>query len=317
MKAVAALVLVSLVFSVSIFVIPVKAEESLNLTIKPDGSVDPYTDLLERNGTVYTFKGDIFGNIKVQKDGITIDGAGYTLQGRGGDINEGGIGIDLMSETTDSGWRNVLVKNLRICDFYPAIWAVGGGNSSFIGNYFCRSSMVLYGNVNITGNLIKHNTFNDTAITLDYNRGEPDIITENNFLTDENSNYADNPIGVGLSDMPIVDRNHWSNYTTKYPNAKELDSSGVWDTPYAYENPVGPGSVIDYHPLVNPVTDFEFHAFIEPNTTPTTPPTETPTATPTQPPETTQPTEIYIIAAATITAICAIVATAALLHKRK
>lgn len=161
MKVIAALVLVSLVFSVLISVVPIKAEESLNLTIKPDGSVDPYTDLLERNGTVYTFKGDIFGNIKVQKDGITIDGAGYTLQGRGGDINEGGIGIDLMSETTDSGWRNVLVKNLRIYDFYPAIWAVGGGNSSFIGNYFSRSSMVLYSNANITGNLIKHNTFND------------------------------------------------------------------------------------------------------------------------------------------------------------
>lgn len=155
-----------------------------------------------------------------------------------------------------------------------------------------------------------------TVISLDYNRGVLDIITENNFLTDENSNYDDKAVWVGLSDMPIVDRNHWSNYTTKYLNAKEVDGSGVWDTPYAYENPVGQGSVIDYHPLVNPITDFEIHAFIEPNTTPTTPPTETPTATPTQPPETTELTEIYLIAAVAA-AIIIPIAAAVWLRKRK
>ncbi len=316
MKVVAVLVLLSLMFSLLVFAVPVKAEESLNLTIKPDGSFEPETDLLKRNGAVYTFKGDIFGNITVQKDGITIDGAGYTLQGRGGDISEGGIGIKLMSETTNSGWRTILVKNLRICDFYPAIWSVSGSNNSFIGNYFCRSSMVLFGNANITSNLIKHNTFNDTAIFLDYNRGTPDIITENNFLTDENSNYADNPIGVGLSDTPIVDRNYWSNYTTKYPNAKELGSSGTWDTPNAYDNPAGEGSVIDRHPLVNPITDFEIYAFIDPNSTPTHPPTETSTASPTQQPET-QSTETYLIAVVAAAAIIVPIATALLLRKRK
>ena len=62
MKAFTALILISLVVSLSIFALPVKAQEPLNLTIKPDGSVEPSTDLLERNGTIYTFKGDIFGS---------------------------------------------------------------------------------------------------------------------------------------------------------------------------------------------------------------------------------------------------------------
>ncbi|MEM2098151.1 MAG: hypothetical protein QXU99_00180 [Candidatus Bathyarchaeia archaeon] len=312
MKAVAALVLVSLVLSVSILDVPAKtAYEPLNLTIKLDGSIEPETNLLERNGTIYTFKGDIFGTIKVQKDGITIDGAGHTLQGRGGDMDEGGIGINLISETTNSGWRNVLVKNLRICDFHPAIFAVGGSNSSFIGNYFCRSSVVLFGNANITGNLITHNTFNVTGIFLDYNRGKLDIITENNFLTDENSNYY--PIGVGLADMPIVDRNYWSDYTTKYPNAKELEGSGVWDTPYTFDNPAGSGSIIDRHPLVNPVTDSEIPDFINPYPTPTPSPTETPTATPKQQQEIPQTTEIYIVT----TAIAGIFVAVAIVLLRK
>ena len=87
MKAFIALVTVCLIVSISILVLPIKAQEPLNLTIKPDGSVEPSTNLLERNGTTYTFKDDIFGTIWVQTNNIIIDGAGHTLQGNG--INTG------------------------------------------------------------------------------------------------------------------------------------------------------------------------------------------------------------------------------------
>ena len=78
-----------------------------------------------------------------------------------------------------------------------------------------------------------------------------------------------------------MDKNYWSNYTAEYPDAKELDSSGVWDTPNVYDKFVG-GShgkdpCIDYHPLVNPITDFEIPAFNVPITTPT--PSSSPTST--------------------------------------
>jgi hypothetical protein len=67
MKAFTALILISLVVSPLIFALPTKAQEPLNLTIKPDGTVEPNTNLLERNGTKYTFKGDIFGAIMVKQ----------------------------------------------------------------------------------------------------------------------------------------------------------------------------------------------------------------------------------------------------------
>ena len=70
MKAFTTLILISLMVSSSILALPVQAQEEqepLNLTIKPDGSIEPSTDLLERNGTIYTFKGDIYGSIMVQK----------------------------------------------------------------------------------------------------------------------------------------------------------------------------------------------------------------------------------------------------------
>lgn len=87
MKACIALILISLMVSLSILASPIKAQEPLNLTIKPNGSIEPSTNLLERNGTVYTFKGDIFGTIWVQTNNIIIDGTGHTLRGNG--INTG------------------------------------------------------------------------------------------------------------------------------------------------------------------------------------------------------------------------------------
>jgi hypothetical protein len=260
MKAFNALILMSLMFSLLIIALPIKAQEQLNLTIKPDGSVSPYTNLLERIGTKYTFKDDLFGTITVQTGGITIDGAGHTLQGRGG------RSLYLVGpDASHADCRGVLVKNLRICS--AELFSVGASNNSFLGNYLDNAGIHLMGSANSIGNLITHNTFRDASIFVDYNRYGLDVITKNNFFNSF--------IFVDLSDAPIADKNYWSNYTTKYPNAKELE--GIWGTPYVNDNPLGSNTSIDYHPLVNPITDFEIPSFSNPNLTPM--PTSTPTLT--------------------------------------
>jgi hypothetical protein len=257
------LVLIGLLASVLILTSPVKAQEPLNLTIKQDGSVETNTNLLERNGTTYTFRGDIFGNIWVQTNNIVIDGAGHTLQGNG--INTGqNTEIGILLGGPDLSHREctgVFVENLRIYNIPSGIFSVGGSNNSFIGNYLDKSSMEIQGNSNNTGDLIEHNTFINASVMFDYNPNGTDRILENNFLN--------SAIFLGLSNAPVVDRNYWSNYTAKYPDAKELDSSGIWDTPYVYGNFQGINSSIDYHPLVNPITDFEIPDFGIPTPTPT------------------------------------------------
>src|SRR4030042_6835691 len=101
MKALFAIVMVCLIVSLSSLALPVKAQEPLNLTIKPDGSIEPNTDFtwLQRNGSTYTFVVDIFGTITVQKAGITIDGAGHTLQGNPREVNVRGINLVGHDET--------------------------------------------------------------------------------------------------------------------------------------------------------------------------------------------------------------------------
>ncbi len=274
MKAFTTLILISLIVSPLIFALPAYAQEGqkpLNLTIKPDGTVEPSTDLLERSGTVYTFKGDIYGSIMVQKSGITIDGAGYTLQGRKG-VDERGVYLVGPDRSHASCTRSV-VKNLRISNFFEGIYVLGSSNSTITGNYLENAGIHLIGSSEYTGDLITHNTFNGAGIFVDYNPVGHDVITENNFI--------DSGIFVDLAKPPVVDKNYWSNYTAEYPDAKELNSSGIWDTPNDYDKFLG-GShgkdpCIDYHPLVNPITDFEIPAFNDPITTPT--PSASPTST--------------------------------------
>ena len=250
----------------SISIQPVESQSFETIYIRADGSVEG-TDKIHREGNIYTLSDDIFGTIEVEKDDIVIDGSGYTLQGRG--IDE--IGDERGIYLRGLGWGhpgcgNVSVKNFRISNFLEGIYVVGGRNNSIVGNYL-ESSIHVIGSANLTGDLIKHNTIKDSWVFVDYNLGGIDVITENNFI-----NCG---IYVGLSVAPIVDRNYWSDYLEKYPDAKELDDSGIWDTPYIddrYEEDI---SCIDYHPLMEPV---EIPSSPEPTipTSPTPVPSEEP-----------------------------------------
>jgi hypothetical protein len=305
MKALVALVIVCLIVSLLIVALPVNAQEPLNLTIKPDGSIEPSTNLLERNGTTYTFKGDFYGTIWVQTNNIVIDGVGHALEGTGiatGQNSEIGIllgGPDLSHRRC----TNVLIQNLRFYNVPRGIYSVGGSNNTFIGNYFDKSSIEIQGNANLMGDLIKYNTLINTYISFDYNPNGTDIITENNFVN--------STIYVWLAKAPVVDGNYWSNYLTKYPNAKEIEKSGFynlfWDTPYNYGESLG--NYTDSHPLINPIST-------SPISTPTS--TSSPISTSTLLPSPSQtiepspsipefPTWIFVLPLAVTVGVCLLV----------
>jgi parallel beta-helix repeat protein len=86
----------------------------VDITIKPDGSVDPQAAPIHRNGNLYTLADNIFGtSLIVQKDGVIIDGAGFSLQGSDSiyDIDSGSLGIDC------SGRSNVTLMNVVVQNF--------------------------------------------------------------------------------------------------------------------------------------------------------------------------------------------------------
>jgi parallel beta-helix repeat protein len=214
-----------------------EAQSSGSVCINPDGSVTGTSDI-QRDGNIYTLTGNISGGIQVQKSYVTIDGAGYAVEG-----SKQSVGIDLGNGVGQDPSRspicNVTVKNLKIINCYYAIGNENTYNNTFIGNYIedCDTGFWITGSAN---NTLIHNTVKNctTGISINYCSGG-NTITENNIL----SSWS-----VWLSPDPTVDRNYWSDYTTRFPNAKEIDNSGIWDTPYSHGD-----KVIDYHPLVKPI----------------------------------------------------------------
>ena len=286
-----------------IIIQPVESQTFETIYIKADGSVEG-TSKIQRQENVYTLINNIFGTVEVEKDDIVIDGSGYTLQGRG--IDE--IGDERGIYLKGLGWGhpgcgNVSVKNFRISNFLEGIYVVGGRNNSIVGNFLENASLHVLGSANLTGDLIKHNTIKDSWVFIDYNLGGIDVVTENNFI--------DCGIYVGLSVAPIVDRNYWSDYLEKYPDAEELGDSGIWDTPYIddrYEEDI---SCVDYHPLVKPVAISAF-----PETTPTPEPA-TPTSPTSLPSEEPQPIEQEVILGVAVTVAVVSVGLGLLVYFKK
>jgi parallel beta-helix repeat protein len=112
-------------------------------------------------------------------------------------------------------------------------------------------------------NVVKFNEISSNG----YSSLSPDILggvflfdsVDNTFLC---NNFVDNAIEVkdhseGISanlwsEAFPIGGNYWSDYVTKYPNASEIDDSGIWATPYVINE-----LNVDGHPLVNPIRGFD------------------------------------------------------------
>jgi parallel beta-helix repeat protein len=316
---------------------PVRA--SGTIYIRWDGSIDPSTAPIQRDGDVYTFTDNIYDSILIERNNIIIDGSGYTLQGMGS-----GTGIQLSRRS------NVTIKNMEIKAFHygiyltwsslnkitenritaniwNGIWGEHSSHNSISGNSITATTgnsiglayssnyNSVFGN-NITSNKygvsIPHSNFNNISenritsnwygILLDHSSSN--IISGNNITSNKydgihlygfdlgdwyecsnnticrNDIMANNYHGVTLyessnnkfyhnnfirnteqiwiggesfnncwDDGYPSGGNYWSDYTMRYPDAQELDDSGLWDTPYVID-----ANNRDRYPLMNPWT---------------------------------------------------------------
>ena len=219
-----------------------------NAVINSDGSVTG-TNAIEQIGSTYVLTGNISNGIDVQKSGIVIDGAGYTLDKGGIDLTNG-IGQD----PTRSTISNVTIENLHIVNCGNGVTANGGGNDTFYNDYISNCTgdacIMLIGDCDY--NNITFCTLNGSngteAIGMVYGANYNGTITENNIM---------GGVMVWLSEGGTVDRNYWGDYLTRYPNAKEVGSSGIGNTPYVFSTAQNGSETIYYqdnHPLMKPVS---------------------------------------------------------------
>lgn len=231
------------------------AQHSETIIIKDDGSIEG-TNQIQRNRDIYTFTGNISGTIQVKKSNIVIDGAGFTLNGN----NDTGIVIssEATEEPSELDIWNVTVKNLRITNCKWGIKCDNGGHHTFYGDYISNDIVnqnetgdFSWNNLGIvlwacSGNNITHCTIGGSPAIYMHFGCSNNIVTENNIVFG---------VHLAISGNETFDRNYWSDYSTRYPNASEIDSSGVWNMPYVFADSSNfeNRKFQDSHPLVSPL----------------------------------------------------------------
>jgi parallel beta-helix repeat protein len=180
--------LLTSIFTLALNIEPAKATDTIY--IRADGSIDPPTAPISTVDSItYTFTGNVYDSIVVERNNIAIDGSGYTLQGSG--IGSGIINPyhDAMNVTiknanikgfrigVESWYGFVLLKNNIVYNSGYGVWGAGlisqniisnngyegimipeGGSSTISGNTLVNNGINARGLANIIGNNINDGT---------------------------------------------------------------------------------------------------------------------------------------------------------------
>jgi hypothetical protein len=247
--------------------------------LRSNGNVDPASTPIQRDGDRYTFTGDVYAELVVEKSGIILDGAGYTLHGpyngtrenlwvigEGSDQVPSGtqipysIGVDLGGV----GASSLTITNLNIKNFSIGtyIWTT---NNTFTGNSVaeCIVGVLLSGSEN---NIIK-NYLTTNEVGLFFGTNEPGSVPLN--LTVSHNNFQNNIRQLGgclcqetNATEPIHtwddgrEGNYWSDY-----NGTDANGDGVGDTPYVFDVQNEDRYPLMVSPVVPPTVDSGFPVY--------------------------------------------------------
>jgi len=204
-------------------------------------------------------------NIKGFDYGVKIESCSYVILSKNNMANNYGQGVQLKTSTHNTLSDNYIVGNgislwdssfntvshSNLSDGYLGIELFWNSNFNNISNnnienknwhgvYFKQSFRNnVYGN-----NLTKNSKGIDLSWFSNHNKFYHNNLVENKkqaVLSDSYDNIWDDGYPSG--------GNYWSDYVERYPDAEELDGSGIWDMPYIID-----ANNQDNYPLVNPWT---------------------------------------------------------------
>ncbi|MGE5187861.1 MAG: NosD domain-containing protein, partial [Betaproteobacteria bacterium] len=236
--------------------------QQMPIIIQADGAVNPTTVPIQQLDGIYKITADINLPIIVEKSDIVLDGQGFTIQSIGESNDQAAITLRC---------SRVTVTNFHVSGWQIGVHGVYDGNivshNNFTSNHY---DVAIYAdNYQVKGNYIgfqrivgNNNTISENVICIpDLKSGfwisqSSGVIIEANdvilkemstsFISSDNSsiqvrlnNFLNIEINTGgalllnlQGERPFWDGNYWSDYHARYPNASEIDNSGIWDTPY-------------------------------------------------------------------------------------
>jgi parallel beta-helix repeat protein len=141
----------------------------------------------------------------VNSEEIAVRGLSLTKEGQG----------LLLAFTNDS-----LIERVNVTNNEYGLYLVNSDGNTIVANNVANNTVGIYQSY-CNENFIYHNNF---------------INNTNQFYIYQSSNTWNDPADRG---------NYWSDYKARYPSAVEIDSSGIWNTPYVIN-----ANNTDWYPLV-------------------------------------------------------------------
>ncbi len=235
-----------LLTSTSLLAVSIQPVKAWNGTvyIHADGSIDPQTAPIQKNGDLYTLTGNIISDgdgIVIEKGSITLDGNSYTVQG-----NYGGNGLSLTSIS------DVAIRNTNVQSFYYGVFLTSASQNTISGNNITTNNIgvVLISSSdynNITGNNVEQ----DSAYGIYFDSSSNNNIYHNNFANNIQQAYTSYSTNTWDHGYP-VGGNYWSDYSEpdlySGPFQNETGSDGIGDTPYVLNQ-----NDVDNYPLITPL----------------------------------------------------------------
>jgi parallel beta-helix repeat protein len=210
--------------------------------IRTDGSVDPVTAPIQRNGNVFTFTGNIASDtdgIVIKRNNTVLDGMGYTLQGTSAPLSNG---VYL------SGIDSVTIRDVKVKAFDYGIYLYNSPNNNISDNEITDNEYGIYidtysNDIKISGNKIVNNNYGISCVLYsDDNLILGNNITQNSLVgvwivgcssnnISENRIVANEQYGIRLetsSNSSIYHNDLMNNANQVYT----YDSTSVWDNGY-------------------------------------------------------------------------------------
>jgi parallel beta-helix repeat protein len=184
--------------------------------IRADGSIDPSDAPIQRDGDLYTLTGNITSDadgIVIERNNITLDGAGYTVQGTRAYES---TGIDLQARS------NVTVMNMEIKAFESGIYLESSSNNSIVGSNITNNNCYGVWLSNSSKNSISGNNIaNNGNYGVCLSKSSNNTISGNNIIANDmygvclskssnnnivfRNNVVNNSIGIDIDESSFND----------------------------------------------------------------------------------------------------------------
>jgi parallel beta-helix repeat protein len=139
--------------------------------------------------------------------------------------------------------NNLVTENFLSDNLLAGIRTRQSNSSTITYNTVTSNTNGIYAETSSNNSIIGNNIANNVYGILLYSSSN-NTIYHNDFINNTSQVSSTNSTNAWDNGR---EGNYWSDYLTKYPNATQVDSSGVWNTPYVID-----ANNTDQYPLMKP-----------------------------------------------------------------